>query len=87
MDISVWLANWMLPLALLSVLFLMAAVSFAWGARGQRALTVATVEPSDRGNVAPGGRLERAYGAMMWVMITCCVASLAAAGVGLSAMF
>jgi len=86
MGISVWLANWMLPLALLALLFLMAALSFAWGVRGQRALNVATAELAEGGKVAPNGRLERAYRVMMWTMVICCVASLAAAGVGLSSL-
>jgi hypothetical protein len=77
----------MLPLAVLALLFLMAALSFAWGVRGQRALTVATAELPEGGKVAPDGRLERVYGVMMWTMVICGVASLGAAGVGLSVLF
>lgn len=86
MGISVWLVNWMLPLALLSLLSLIAAVSFAWGVKGQRTLSVEAAHSSGSENAAPNGRLERAYRIMMWVMAVCCIASLAAAGIGLSAL-
>ena len=86
MGIAVWLLTLWVPLIALAAAFLIGALSFAWGVKGQRALTAATAQLSEGSEVAPDGRLERVYGVMMWVMVFGALASLAAAVVGLSAL-
>ena len=86
MGIAVWLLTMWVPLVMLAAAFLIAAVSFAWGVRGQRALTAATEQSAESITVVPDGRLERAYGIMMWAMVFGALASLTAAVVGLSAL-
>jgi len=84
--IAVWLLTLWVPLIALAAAFLIAALSFAWGVRGQRALTAATEQLSEGSKVVPDGRLERAYRVMTWVMVFGALASLSAAVVGLSAL-
>lgn len=86
MGIAVWLLTMWVPLVFLAVTFLIAALSFAWGVRGQRALTAATEQLAEGSTVVPDGRLERACRVMMWAMVFGALASLTAAVTGLSAL-
>lgn len=86
MGVSVWLLSLSVPLAFVAVAFLLAAIAFAWGVRGQRLLTAASDGWPEDSQAAPDGRLERVYHVMVWAMIVGATASLTAVLVGLSAL-